>query len=678
MRRFLPASLIALALSACAATTPPRLAGDPIFEAQAPAPVVPPQPPVMPAPLSELVKAVDIPYESFTLDNGLRVIVHTDRKAPIVGVTVYYRVGSKNEPKGRTGFAHLFEHLMFGGSENVPNFDIPLEAAGSTSTNGSTWFDRTNYIETVPTGALDLALFQESDRMGYLLGAVSQDKLDKQRGVVQNEKRQGDNEPYGLADYAINEGLFPVGHPYRHSTIGSMADLDAASLSDVRKWFGDNYAPNNVILVLSGDIDAATARPKVEKWFGAIPRGPDVQKVAAGPVTLPAPLHREMTDQVPVTQVYRLWSGPGLNDPDAPALDIGLRVLGGLASSRLDNELVRGKGVAVSVSAGVMQFEQVSTLMITMEIKPGVDRATAEREFDRVIDQFIAEGPTEDELRRAATTTVASQIGGLEQVGGFSGKGAQLAEGLLYSGDPLQIKKDLARIAALTPADVQSAVQRWLGRPVYSLVISPGTRTEKGELMGGWGDEATSKPPKPDARKKAPRLAAGPKRQSPEVAPVGDLAFPALERATLSNGIPVVLARRTSVPTVLVSLNFDAGYAADAQDSPGTQGLMLGTLDQGTANRDATQIAEEQERLGAHLSVAANLDASAVMLSALTPNLAPSLDLLADVVRNPAFRDADVSRTKDQQLADLAQALASPRSLATRSLAPILFGPDHP
>lgn len=670
MRRTLAASLLAIALSACAANNGAPLASAP------PAPQASPAP--QPAPLSELVSRVDIPYEKFVLANGLTVLVHTDRKSPIVGVTTYYRVGSKHEPKGRTGFAHLFEHLMFGGSENVPNFDVPLEGAGSTPTNGSTWYDRTNYVETVPTGAVNLALFMESDRMGHLLGAVTQDKLDKQRGVVKNEKRQGDNEPYGLVEYAIGDGLFPVGHPYRHATIGSMADLDAASLSDVRSWFTGNYAPNNVVLALSGDIDAATARPLVEKWFGDIPRGPAVAKVEAGPVTLPAPVKREMTDQVPLTRIYRVWSGPGMGDPDSLSLDLGMKVLGGLASSRLDNELVRAKALAVSVSANVLQFEQTSFLQVQMDVKPGVERAAAEAALDAEIARLMQQGPSQDELRRAATTAVSGQIFALEQVGGFSGKGAQLAEGELYAGDPAQFKKDLNRIAALTPAEVQSAMQRWMSRPVFALAVTPGERTEKGENMGGWGDEATSPPPKPDARKPAPKLKAGPKREFPPVDAVGNLDFPKAERAVLSNGIPVVLARRSGTPTVLVNLSFDAGYAADALDSPGTQRLLFDVLEEGTETRDATQIAEDQERLGAQISTGTGIDSSTVMLAALAPNLAPSLDLLADIVRRPAFRETDVKRARDQQLAAIAQANASPSALASRTLSPILFGPAHP
>ena len=674
MRRMLPAALLGLALTSCSPAARPLAALPDGDVPQAAQPVLA----AKPAPLADLVKAVDIPFQQFTLPNGLTTIVHTDRKSPIVGVTIYYRVGSKSEPKGRTGFAHLFEHLMFGGSENVPNFDIPLEGAGSTSTNGSTWYDRTNYVETVPTGALDLALMMESDRMGHLLGAVTQDKLDKQRGVVQNEKRQGDNEPYGLAEYAIGEGLFPVGHPYRHATIGSMADLNAASVTDVRQWFIDNYGPNNVVLVLSGDIDAAAAQPKVEKWFGAIPRGGEVRKVEAGPVTLPAPVHRTMTDQVPQVKLYRAWSGPGLAHGDAPALAMAMEVLGGLSSSRLDNALVRGQQIATHVSASVQQFEQTSFIQVEMDVKDGVSQAVAEAALDAEIARLTAEGPSADELQRAATSAVSGQIAALEQVGGFGGKGATLAEGLLYSGNPAQYKKDLEAIAALTPDQVRGALQRWMTRPVFALAVVPGKRTERGEAMGGWGDEAGSPVPKPDAKRPAPKLATGPRRELPAVDPVGGLTFPSLERAALSNGVPVVLARRRAVPTAIVSLSFDAGIAADAQDSPGTQSLMLQLLSEGTERLSATQIAEEQERLGASISASTGLDTSSVTLFSLTPNLAPALSLMAEVVRQPAFRAADVARAQSQRLADIDQAQSSPSSLAGRTISPLLFGASHP
>jgi len=658
----------AFLLCSCAGT-PPIAAGAPPAAA----------PTVAPAPASpqELIAKVDIPFEKFVLPNGLTTIVHTDRKAPIVGVTLYYRVGSKHEPRGRTGFAHLYEHLFFGGSPNAPSFDEPLEAVGSTPPNGSTSYDRTNYVETVPTGALELALFQESDRMGWILPAVTQDKLDKQRGVVQNEKRQFDNQPYGLMDYAVGAGLFPIGHPYRHDAIGSMADLDAATLGDVRKWFTDHYGPNNVVLVLSGDIDAATARPLVDKWFGQIPRGPEVAPVQAGPVALAAPVSRDMVDQVPVLRLTRNWSGPGLNDADAPALQVGMHVLGGLASSRLDNELVRGQQVAVSVSAFTMPYENVSILRAAMDVKPGTDRKQAEAALDAVIADLLRDGPTEDELRRAVVSTLSSEIDGLESVGGFYGKGATLAEGELYSGDPARFRKDLEAKAALTPAQVRNALQRWLSRPALSLAVVPGERTENGAQMGGWGDEATTATPKPDRRAKAPAIAPAPNRAAPPVLPVGGLDFPAIEHTVLTSGIPVALARRTAVPKVMVSIAFDAGYAADALDTPGTQALMLKALEEGTATRDATAIAAEKERLGASISVSGTQDTSSVTLSALTPNLAPSLALMTDLVRNPAFADADVQRVRMQAQAGLAQRLASPNALARRALDAELFG-THP
>jgi predicted Zn-dependent peptidase len=629
------------------------------------------------APLSQLVSQVDIPYQTFTLPNGLETIVHTDRKAPIVGVTVYYRVGSKNEPRGRTGFAHLFEHLMFGGSENVENFDIPLEAAGSTSTNGSTWYDRTNYIETVPTGALDLALFQESDRMGYLLGAVNQDKLDKQRGVVQNEKRQGDNQPYGLVEYHLNQALFPVGHPYRHSTIGSMADLDAASLTDVRKWFEDHYGPNNVVLAITGDIDLATAKQKVTQWFGQIPRGPEVTPVAAGPVTLKAPVRETITDQVPVTRIVRAWSGPALTSPDEVPLEAGLYVLGGLASSRLDNALVRGDELAVSVTAGIEQHEQIGFVTAQMDVKPGVDVAAAEKRFDAIIDELVRNGPTKDELQRAATDIVSGNIGALELVGGFSGKGATLAEGELYAHDPAHYKKELAELAALTPERVKAAMQKWLTRPAYTLTVKPGERTEDGAQLGGWGDEGKVPPPPKDPKTPVPPIRAV-KREAPPVAEVKDLTFPKIEHARLSNGIDVELARRTAIPKVSLALTFDAGNAADDPAHAGTQSLMLDALEEGTTTRNAEQIAAEQERLGASIGTGSTTDSSQITMTALTANLLPSLELMADIARHPKFSDPDIARVKNQRLAQISQEQASPAGLAQRAIRPLIYGTQHP
>ena len=663
-RRFALPAIAAITLSGCATYPAADAPVAPVAVAD-----------TAPAPLSELIAAVDIPYESFTLPNGLTTIVHTDRKAPIVNVTTYYRVGSKHEPRGRTGFAHLFEHLMFGGSENVENFDIPLEGAGSTPTNGSTWYDRTNYYETVPTGALDLALMMESDRMGHLLGAVSQEKLDNQRMVVQNEKRQGDNAPYALAEYVIPEAIFPVGHPYRHSTIGSMADLEAASLADVRDWFKANYGPNNVVLVLSGDIDAATARAKVERWFGDIPRGPEVPEVVAPPVTLAAPLDDVITDQVPVPRLYKVWIGPGMEHPDAVPLQVAMYILGGLASSRLDNEMVRGQELAVSASAYSMQVEQLSFLQAEVNVKQGVEQAQARALLEQEIARLVADGPTEDELRRAVTQIAASTIGGLQ---GVMGKSITLAEGELYTENPAQYRADLEAMAALTPARVRDAMQRWLSRPAYNLAVVPGERTLDGAKLGGWGDEHLSPPPAPDAKQPIAAVATGAPRAFPEVAPVGALTFPAVNTATLSNGIEVVLARREAVPQVSLALTLDAGSAVDPKAKAGRHATMIELLPEGTTTRSALDIAVERERLGASISANASTDMDIFVLNALSPNLRPSVELFADIVLNPAFAADAVARVKEQQVAGIRQQLASPSGLANRAFAQTVYGDTHP
>ncbi|WP_197458255.1 pitrilysin family protein, partial [Erythrobacter sp. HI0077] len=304
-----------------------------------------------PAELTALVDQVDIPFEKFTLDNGLDVIVHTDRKAPIVAVAVWYNVGSKDEPEGKSGFAHLFEHLMFNGSENAPqDYFQYLQEMGATDYNGTTNFDRTNYFQTVPRPALERALWLESDRMGYLLGAVTQQKLDNQRGVVQNEKRQGDNQPGGLVFYEIVKALFPAPHPYDHTPIGSMADLDSASMDDVRSWFRDKYGPNNATVVLAGDVSAEEARPLVEKYFGPIARGPVNDPAEAAIPELAEDVRTVMRDQVAAVSIDKYWTAPGITDRELTALTVGAQILGGLSSSRLDNTLVRDEQLAVSVS----------------------------------------------------------------------------------------------------------------------------------------------------------------------------------------------------------------------------------------------------------------------------------------------------------------------------------------
>ncbi|MBO9695322.1 MAG: insulinase family protein [Sphingopyxis sp.] len=643
-----------------------------------------------PVPVAELVKAVDIPYQSFTLDNGLRVIVHEDRKAPVVAVSVWYRVGSKHEPKGKTGFAHLFEHLMFNGSENAPgDFFEPLQQVGATDSNGTTWLDRTNYFETVPTGALDRALFLESDRMGHLLGAVTQEKLDNQRSVVQNEKRQGDNNPYGLLWYEVQENLFPKGHPYHHSTIGSMADLNSASLADVKKWFTDNYGPNNAVLVLAGDIDVATARAKVQEWFGDIPRGPAVRAPATSIPRLPAPLAKEVKDLIPTTRIYRMWAIPGLNDAEAVPLQMAMTVLGGLSSSRLDNALVRKDPVAVSVSAGTQPFEDAGILLVQADVKPGIEPALVAKRLDEEIANFLATGPTADELNRTAASYLGGTIAGLESVGGFGGKAVTLAEGALYSNNPAYYKVELDRMAKATPEQVRAAAQKWLSRPAFSLTYTPGERTEGGENRGGAVAEGEPDASFGPAHYWNPALGdVGPatngeasfadRSQLPAVAGLAALDFPAIERTKLKNGIEVVFARRTAVPTVNVAVSLDAGYAADPHGALGTQSLMLSLMDEGTTSLDSIAFAEAKERLGAQISGNANADETIFSLFALKPNLGASLGLLADYVRNPAFDGKELERVRAQQLNRLKAELNNPNAVASRLLMPVLYGADHP
>lgn len=663
------------------------VAADATASAAAPKVGTPPTPP--PAAVSDLVRRVEIPFEQFTLANGLRVIVHEDRKAPVVAVSVWYNVGSKDEPAGRTGFAHLFEHLMFNGSENAQgDYFEPLREIGATDFNGTTWFDRTNYFQTVPRPALERVLFLESDRMGHLLGAVNQETLTNQVGVVQNEKRQGDNQPFGLVEYAQLAALFPEGHPYRHATIGSMADLDAATLDDVRSWFRAKYGPNNAVLVLAGDISGHEARPLVERYFGDIPRGPDNRPAEAPVPTLAAPISAVMQDRVANTRLYRNWAVPGLLDEDSPALTVAAGVLGGLSSSRLDNALVRTEQTAVRVSAENQAFHRVGIFEVQADVKPGADADAVGRRLDALIQELAEKGPSADEVQRVVMTEVAARIRGLEQVGGFGGKATALAEGALYANDPEFYQKRLLALGRVTPADVQRVMKKWLTRPVYALKVVPGERGPYDEAVAarpasgsaGQGDHA-SEPTRSarDAESAAGQSAErSPARKPPTVGEIRDLDFPTVERARLSNGIEVVYARRQTVPVIRMAAEFNAGIAADPSTAQGLQSLTLRLLPEGTTTRSSVQIAEEQERLGAQIQPASSRDRSALLMTALTPNLGASLDLLADIIRHPAFAPSEVDRVRAQQLAQIAEELTEPAGLAQRALAPIIYGAGHP
>ena len=621
---------------------------------------------------------VDIAYEQFTLPNGLRVVVHTDRKAPIVAVNLWYHVGSKDEPSGRSGFAHLFEHLMFQASENHDGeYFAPFKQVGVTDQNGTTNTDRTNYFQNVPTTALDTALWMESDRMGHLLGAVTQAALDEQRGVVQNEKRQGENQPYGQAWTRLMKALYPAGHPYHHTVIGSMNDLDAAALEDVHAWFRAWYGPNNAVLVLAGDIDLATAKEKVAKYFGHIPAGPDMAQPAVDVARRAQSTREVMEDKVPQPRIYRVWNVAEVGNPDLDRLQLLAQVLGGSRSSRLDARLLHRDQLVDSISAGAYGKQLGSNFMVIANVKQGVDPAAVEAAIDEEIARLLAEGPTAGELERARAMFRAGFIRGIERIGGFGGKADALAECAVYADDPGCFRESLRIIDTATAAELQATGREWLGKGEHTLVVMPGERTPLAEEPAG-----VPRPwnlPEVDARYST--LAAAVDRSQgvpmPEAFP--ELKFPAVERAALSNGSTVVLARRSGVPVVQLNYQFPgAGYSADGEGRMGTASFAMGMLDEGAAGVGPLEFAERAEALGAQLGAGASLDAGTAWLSALSDRLDASVALFADMLRRPDFAASEIERVRATWIANIAQEKARPQTAALRVLPPLLYGEGHP
>lgn len=596
---------------------------------------------------------IRIPYTKFVLDNGLTLLVHEDHKAPIVAVNVWYHVGSKNEKPGKTGFAHLFEHLMFNGSENNnQDYFQVMERIGATDLNGTTSEDRTNYFQNVPNSALDLALWMESDRMGHLLGAINQAKLDEQRGVVQNEKRQYENEPYAISYDLITQNLFPKGHPYSWTVIGSMEDLNAASLEDVHEWFKTYYGAANVVLSIAGDIKPETALEKVKQYFGSVPSGPPVAKHESWVPVRTGTVRQKAQDRVPQARLYRVWAMPQWGSADADYLDLLSDILSSGKTSRLFKRLVYDEQIATNVSAYVDAREIAGLFQIEATAKPGADLAVIEKAVAEELERILKEGPKASELERVKIQSVARFIRGIERIGGFGGKSDILATHEVFAGSADHYTETLRRIRSATVKDLHQAAKRWLSDGDYVLHVTPFP-----EYASSGQDVDRTK--------------------MPETGTPPSAAFPKLQRAVLSNGLKIVLAEWHSIPVVNFNLMVDAGYAADASSAAGTSRLAMDMLDEGTTSRSALEISEQLAMLGASLGTGSNLDVSSVTLSALKSKLWPSLEIFADVILHPSFPPNEFARLQKQTLARIQQEKVTPMQMALRVFPGILYGKNH-
>jgi zinc protease len=596
----------------------------------------------------------DIPYTKFVLENGLTVLVHEDHKDPIVAVNTWYHVGSKNEKLGKTGFAHLFEHLMFSGSDDFNHTYInAMEKVGATNLNGTTNNDRTNYFENVPTSMLDYVLFAESDRMGHLLGVLDQKKLDLQRGVVQNEKRQGENQPYGVTEELIVENTYPVGHPYSWTVIGSMKDLDAASMSDVQEWFKTYYGPNNVTVVIAGDITPAVAKEKVEKYYGDIPPGPPIAKQEVW-VAKRTGTHRGwVQDRVPQARLYRVWNVPEFGSPEEAQLDLVEQILGRGKTSRLYKRLVYKDQIATSATASNATNEIGGRFDFTLTANPGGDLTKVEKAADEELQNFLKNGPTEAELQIAKTQIFGTYARIVERIGGFGGKSDLLARCQTFKGNPDCYKDYLRWVKAATPASVKKAAVDWLSDGDYVLEVHPYPTNLKTEAKLD-----RSKEPAPGG---------------PE-----SLNLPPLQKVTLANGLKIVLAERHTAPVVNFTLMVDSGYSADPANASGTDSFEQRMLEEGTPTRDSLKIGEELESLSANFNAGANLDWSLVNLNTLKSTMDKSLDIYVDLILHPAFPEKEFERLQKERIAGIQREKVTPQTMALRVVPALIYGKGHP
>jgi zinc protease len=538
---------------------------------------------------------------------------------------------------------------MFNGTENYDEeYFAPIQDVGG-SLNGDTWLDRTRYFQTVPNTALERVLWLESDRMGHLLGAVTQEKLDQQRGVVQNEKRRGDNRPYSQVSKRMMAGLFSEGHPYSWSTIGSMEDLEAASLDDVHEWFKEWYGPANAIITVAGDIDPAEALAMVRLHFADIPPGEPVRHRDDWVPVRTANTSETMQDRVANPLLSRGWAVPGSDHEDATLVSLAARILGGDSSSRLYKRLVKEEQLAVSASMNIQVFDLASVARLQVVLNPGADVEKARRIVDEELERFSRDGPTRTEVELVKTQIAASVIKGLDSL---SGKANLLAESEYYGGSPDAYKTGFAWIDDATTDSIRAAADAWLGDGYHEVYVT---------MFGGH----------------AVANIGADRSELPAVDSYPPATAPAVQDFELKNGIPVRFVQRPGVPAVSLIGQFRVGGVVSVDENPAAASIALGALNKGTKSRSADEIIADLKRTGSSFSLNAGANVTRATATTLTSKFDAAMELAADILRNPSFDESEVQLLKDVAVATIAQGKTNPSSLAGKYVNAVLYG-DHP
>lgn len=617
---------------------------------------------------------IAIRHEKVTLPNGFELILVQDHRLPLVAFNLWVHAGPRNEAKGQTGFAHLFEHLVFAGSRHIPRgeFDKYIDAAGGTDANGSTNFDRTNYYFTLPSNQLALGLWLKADMLGWMIDEVDSVALANQQDVVRNERRQSvENQPYGIVEEALYQALYPEGHPYRAVVIGSHADIQSIQLKDVKDFARTYYRPNNATLVLAGDFDAAEAKALVARYFGSMKPGPKPPQVQVATPQITQERRLVVKDRIELSRLNLAWHTPAMFAPGDAALDLAAHVLGGGKASRLYGLLVRDKQLAQSVSVSQGSQSLSSVFNIEIVARPGASLDAIEALVDAELARLAAEPPMAAEIAQARAVIETDVLQRMEKV-------ASLADLVNHynqmAGDPGFVGRDLARYAALAPADVSAAVTRWLGKEarvaVQALpgepVLAPEVPTPPGPKQAAKGERESLYGFEPWRLK------------PPAAAKAKPLTLPAAQSFTLANGLTVIHSPKLGLPLVSASLVVRAGQGANPADKPGLASFVAAMLPEGTTTRSAQQIAEAAAALGATLSASPGAEEARVQFSGRKASVREGLALLADVALNPAFAAPEVERVRAQMLAALAQVREEPAALAQAVGSRAIYGDGHP